>query len=71
MLTPGPPVMTRTFDRSASRTASRWLSARVTPALLSTHGMAFVGIDRWPRQRTGRERSHATGDDTLGPMQPG
>jgi hypothetical protein len=39
--TPGPPVMTRTFDRSARRTASRWLSARVTPALLSTQGMAF------------------------------
>ncbi len=39
--TPGPPVMTRTFDRSASRTASRWLSARVMPALLSTHGMAL------------------------------
>jgi hypothetical protein len=31
----------------------------------------LLGIDRWPRQRTGRESSQATGDGTLGPMQPG
>jgi hypothetical protein len=34
-------------------------------------GNGLLGIDRWPRQRTGRERSHATDDGTLGPMQPG
>jgi hypothetical protein len=29
--TPGPPVMTRTLERRASRTASAWLVARVSP----------------------------------------
>jgi hypothetical protein len=40
--TPGPPLTTSTFVVSASRTASRWLAASVTPALLSTQGMAFA-----------------------------
>ena len=31
----------------------------------------FVGIDRWPGQRTGRECSQAPADGTLSPMQPG
>ena len=44
--TPGPPVMTRTFDTRASRSAARWLSARVMPALASTQGMAFAGSMR-------------------------
>ena len=41
--TPGPPVMTRTLESRASRSAARWLSASVMPALASTHGMAFAG----------------------------
>jgi hypothetical protein len=50
--TPGPPVITMTFDDTAILTASRWLSARVTPSFCSTHGMAFSasisGQDAWP-----------------------
>ena len=41
--TPGPPVMTRTLESRASRSAARWLSASVTPALASTQGIAFAG----------------------------
>src|SRR3954452_9516988 len=41
--TPGPPVITRTFDDSASRIASRCPGARVTPNCASTHGSAFTG----------------------------
>ena len=55
--TPGPPVMTRTFDRRASRTASRWLSASVMPALASTHGMAFAASIVRPGQRALLKRS--------------
>jgi hypothetical protein len=67
--TPGPPAITRTFDRNASRTASRWLSARVTPALVSTHGMAFSASIACHGTR--REYSQAFSDGTLGPMQSG
>ena len=41
--TPGPPVITSTFARSASRTASFWLSARLIPIFRSTQGIAFSG----------------------------
>jgi hypothetical protein len=41
--TPGPPVITSTLARSARRTASRWLSARVIPALRSAQGIARSG----------------------------
>ncbi len=50
--TPGPPVITMTFDDSAFLTASLWLAARVTPSFRSTHGMAFSksisGQAGWP-----------------------
>ncbi len=39
--TPGPPVMTSTVDRNASRSASCWLSAKASPVRPSTHGMAL------------------------------
>jgi len=39
--TPGPPVMTSTFERSARRMASAWLAARVSPVRLSIHGRAL------------------------------
>src|SRR5262245_34063065 len=41
--TPGPPVMTRTLDMSASRIAATWLSARIIPMRFSTHGNALSG----------------------------
>ena len=41
--TPGPPVMTSTFDVSASRMAATWLSASASPVLCSIHGSAFSG----------------------------
>jgi hypothetical protein len=39
--TPGPPVTTSTFERSASPSASRWLGARPSPVLPSTQGTAL------------------------------
>ena len=41
--TPGPPVMTRTFDIRASRMAAIWLSASARPVFRSIHGSAFSG----------------------------
>ena len=40
--TPGPPVITMTFDETAFATASRWLGAKVTPSFCSIHGMALT-----------------------------
>src|SRR6202040_2487735 len=42
--TPGPPVMTRTLDISASRIAATWLSASARPICFSTHGKALSGL---------------------------
>ena len=39
--TPGPPVITSTFEDSAMRTACFWLSASTRPVLPSTHGIAL------------------------------
>ena len=39
--TPGPPVITMTFEQSASRMASTWLRARVKPVFISTQGSAL------------------------------
>ena len=39
--TPGPPVITMTFDETAFLTASRWLAARVTSSFCSIQGMAL------------------------------
>ena len=41
--TPGPPVITRTFDNRASRMAAVWLSASDRPVLRSIHGIALSG----------------------------
>ena len=41
--TPGPPVMTRTFDIRASRIAVIWLSASDRPVFCSIQGNAFSG----------------------------
>ena len=41
--TPGPPVMTETFEESAARTASAWPGARASPVLPSTQGRALPG----------------------------
>lgn len=38
--TPGPPVITSSFERSASATAARWLSASASPIRASTQGIA-------------------------------
>jgi len=40
--TPGPPVMTRHLLTSASRMASRWLSASLRPLRSSTHETALA-----------------------------
>ena len=39
--TPGPPVITNTFEASATRTASIWLSASVSFVCFSTQGIAL------------------------------
>ena len=58
--TPGPPVITSTLARSASRTAACWLAARVRPVRASTQGMALsasiAGQGRRPASRV-RSRS--------------
>ena len=54
--TPGPPVITSTLARSASRTASRWLSARVIPALRSAQGIACSGSTAGQGGRPARSR---------------
>ena len=41
--TPGPPVITETFEESAARTASAWPGARASPVLPSTQGRALSG----------------------------
>jgi hypothetical protein len=41
--TPGPPLITSTFERSANRTASHWLSARAIPTFRSAQGIARSG----------------------------
>ena len=44
--TPGPPVITETFEASAVRTASAWPGARARPVLCSTQGSALSGSIR-------------------------
>ena len=39
--TPGPPVITRTLEASASATADLWLSAKTRPVRCSIQGIAF------------------------------
>ena len=41
--TPGPPVMTKTFDRRASRIAAICVSASFKPVFFSIQGSAFSG----------------------------
>ena len=47
--TPGPPVITKTLDDSASRTAAFWLSARFKPVRCSTQELPC------PRRSKARE----------------
>ena len=44
--TPGPPVITETFEASAARTASAWPGARVSAVFCSTQGSALSGSIR-------------------------
>src|SRR6202030_3863557 len=66
--TPGPPVMTRTLEISASRIAATWLSARASPIRCSIHGNAF-GIDPWLWQRAIRKPCQPLGNGAFRPMQ--
>ena len=47
--TPGPPVITSTLERSASRTASRWLVGQADAGPRLDPGDRLVGIDRAAR----------------------
>jgi hypothetical protein len=62
--TPGPPVMTRTLDISASRIAATWLSASASSIRFSTH-------DPGPWQRAARKAHQALGDGAFRAMQAG
>ena len=64
--TPGPPVITSTFERSASRTASRWLAARIMPVFRSTQGMRLVRVDRGPGRAASGQPEQPLGDALLG-----
>ena len=67
--TPGPPVMTSTFDSRASRMARLWLLASVSPVRRSIHGRALSGSIPRPRQRSRGDGAHPLGDPVLGPVQ--
>ncbi len=70
--TPGPPVMTRTFDSSASRIAvdlARRQASR--PVFCSTHGSALSGSIAGPGQLAAGQAQQALGNDLLGPVEPG
>ena len=69
--TPGPPVMTSALLVSASRIASRWLSASVEPAALLDPGDGFQRIDRRPGKLAAGDPEHAVGDGLLGAMEAG
>ena len=69
--TPGPPVMTSALLVSASRIASRWLSARVRPLRSSTQATAFsASIDR-PRKLAAGDCDQPLGDGLLGAIETG
>ena len=70
LLAPGPPVMTRTLDISASRIVATWLSASASSIRFSTHGNAL------PRSiqghgRTVRKVHQALGDGAYRAKQAG
>ena len=67
--TPGPPVMTSALLVSASRIASRWLSASVSPLRSSTQATAFQRIDRRPGKLAARNSEQPLGDGLLGAIE--
>ena len=70
--TPGPPVITSTLARSASRTASRWLAARVDPGLRARpRGCALSGSIAGQGGLPPASREQPLGDALLGAVQPG
>src|SRR5680860_572332 len=68
--TPGPPVMTRTFDTRASRIAATCLSANARPVFLFDPEQRFLGVDIGPGQRTVGQTQYPVGNDLPGPVQP-
>ena len=57
--TPGPPVITMTFDLSARRIASAWLGASVRAVRFLDPRQRLVGIDLRPGQGTCPDRSRS------------
>lgn len=66
--TPGPPVMTRTLDFSASRIAATWLG-KGKPDMLLDPWQGLVRIDPGPRQRAICQSRQSLGDRALRAMQ--
>ena len=69
--TPGPPVITSTFELSARRTAATWLSASVRPMCFSTHGKALSGSIQGHGERAICEPYQPIRNRALRPMQTG
>ena len=69
--TPGPPVMTRTLEVSARRTAALLALRQREAGPALDPGDRLVGIDRRPGRRAGGERAEPLGDALLGPVKPG
>src|SRR5262249_42482587 len=67
--TPGPPVVTRTLDGSASMTADLWLSANTRPVRCSNPGDRLVRIDPRPGQLAIPKLQQPVGDAALRPVQ--
>ena len=67
--TPGPPVITETFEESAARTASAWLGGQGEPGLALHPGQRLVRVDFGPREIAGRDPQKTPGDRAFGPVQ--
>ena len=67
--TPGPPVITRTFDSRASRMAAIWLSASDRPVLRSIHGSALSGSMDDQGSVPSTKRRSRSAIDLFGPIQ--
>ena len=67
--TPGPPVMTETFEESAARTASAWPGAQGEPGLAPHPGQGLARVDVGPWEIAGRDPQKTPGDRPLGPVQ--
>jgi hypothetical protein len=66
--TPGPPVITKTFDCRDRRMAARWLAANARPVFRSIHGSALSGSMGGPWQLSVDQAPQPLSNALLGPI---